>query len=216
MNFQEPKRFETTSYSAREQHDELRHVAIALVALLWIGALCGFVFLARYEGTPGLAGYAREHWPSGSKLQPSSDVCTAVIFLHPECPCSVASVEELAKINAHCRDKLKIIAVLSSPASNADWRDSFIKKSPVRSSLDSIRGITQIDDSGTESRCFGVETSGDLVLYGPLGNLLFKGGITYARGHTGDNPGGEDVIAAVNNNESVTIKRAPVFGCSLK
>jgi hypothetical protein len=52
------------------------------------------------------------------------------------------------------------------------------------------------------------------VLYDARGQLVFRGGITSARGHAGDNYGADAVAEFVNTgvrSRSLT----PVFGCSL-
>jgi hypothetical protein len=52
------------------------------------------------------------------------------------------------------------------------------------------------------------------MLYDGNGRLLFSGGITGARGHSGDNAGRSTVLSLLSRD---TVDRAetPVFGCSL-
>jgi hypothetical protein len=64
------------------------------------------------------------------------------------------------------------------------------------------------------ARRFAAMTSGHALLYGPNGHLLFSGGITFARGHSGDNPGCDAVIALITTGENES-RTAAVFGCSL-
>ena len=61
-------------------------------------------------------------------------------------------------------------------------------------------------------------TSGQVLLYQPSGRLAFSGGITPARGHSGDNPGSDAVLSLVRR-EARQADGVPVtcrvFGCPL-
>jgi len=61
---------------------------------------------------------------------------------------------------------------------------------------------------------FRIETSGDLVLYDADGRLLFHGGITSARGHSGDNLG-RSAIQALLWKEPAQTASTSSFGCPL-
>jgi hypothetical protein len=70
------------------------------------------------------------------------------------------------------------------------------------------------DHDGVEARRFGAATSGQVILYDARGTLLFSGGITPARGHSGDSTG-RDAILALLIDGSSEASETPVFGCSL-
>lgn len=70
------------------------------------------------------------------------------------------------------------------------------------------------DDDGLEARRFEASTSGEVLLYDAEGNLLFSGGITAARGHSGDNTG-RSALTALLARRGVSGSRTPVFGCPL-
>jgi hypothetical protein len=70
------------------------------------------------------------------------------------------------------------------------------------------------DEGGAEARRFGATTSGHAVLYSPDGRLLFRGGLTGARGHAGDNAN-LDALAAVLDGAPSPHINVPVFGCPL-
>ena len=70
------------------------------------------------------------------------------------------------------------------------------------------------DVDGLEAARFGVQASGQTLLYGANGNLQFSGGITASRGHSGDNLGRSAIVALVTTGESTT-NHTSVYGCSL-
>jgi hypothetical protein len=53
------------------------------------------------------------------------------------------------------------------------------------------------------------------VLYGTDGRLLFRGGITGARGHEGDSAGRDAVVALISGGVSSAAVSTPVFGCQI-
>ena len=57
-------------------------------------------------------------------------------------------------------------------------------------------------------------TSGQTLLFDRDGDLIFSGGITGGRGHSGDNAGRDAIVSLVESGES-TLDETPVFGCSL-
>lgn len=78
-----------------------------------------------------------------------------------------------------------------------------------------IPGVSLIRDTdGALIRQFGAFTSGQTLLYAPSGQLLFKGGITAARGHEGDNAGKEALLAILNSQKNA-LDESFVFGCSI-
>ena len=80
---------------------------VGVVALLFAWAAVvsgGFAVLMRYKSTPGEAHRPPAQWPRESRLQRASGQrATLVLFAHPECPCTRASVTELARLVAGAR-----------------------------------------------------------------------------------------------------------------
>jgi hypothetical protein len=89
-------------------------------------------------------------------------------------------------------------------------------QSDLWASAAAIPGVTPVrDDGGIEARLFHAETSGQTVLYGTTGDLLFSGGITSARGHAGDNAGRTAIVTLLTSDEAEGRGAPPVFGCPL-
>lgn len=133
------------------------------------------------------------------------------MFLHPYCPCSRASVEELNRLLGQCQNSVSVNVLFVRPKGVADdWANT-----PLRKVAESIPGVhVMLDGDGTEARQFGAESSGYTVLYSSRGDLLFSGGITGSRGHAGENPG-EDAVIALINGHSLPLTHSHVYGCDL-
>lgn len=186
--------------------------------LLWISILVwttlvttGLWFLWRYENTPGVTSSSPAQWPSISRIQLAGNQPTLVMLAHPHCPCSRASVGELARIMAHSQGRVMAYVLFTTPAgSSADW-----EKTDLWQSAADIPGVNVIKDSeGVEARLFNAVTSGQTVLYDTRGQLLFSGGVTRSRGHFGDNPG-QGAIISIVNAEAPELTETSVFGCPL-
>jgi hypothetical protein len=144
---------------------------------------------------------------------------TVVMLLHPHCPCSRASIEELSKLMTHCAGKLSAKVIAIRPAGvTQGWEQTDLARSAA-----AIPGVEVVaDDQGREAQRFGGATSGQTLLFAADGRLLFAGGITESRGHIGDNAGRsaiEAIVLAESNDISTTREtnpgQTPVFGCPL-
>jgi hypothetical protein len=112
---------------------------------------------------------------------------------------------------ARCQGQLSAYVLFLKPADTApDW-----EKTALWRSVAAIPGVTVVsDEGGREARLFHSATSGQTILFDRTGRLLFSGGITAARGHSGDNIGRDTIISLVTTGRANRTK-APVFGCSL-
>lgn len=191
----------------------VRHPAIlAALAAVWAAALVlELSVLWTYDATPGLAASAPTRWPDGSRVTRALDRPTLVVMLHPRCPCSRATLEELDRLLTRLRDRVDARVVFVAPRGLAgETEDTDLWRQAAR-----IRSVVAIrDDEAVEARRFNVFTSGQTMLYGTDGRLLFSGGITPSRGHPGDNMGVSTIVALVSG-QGVASGGTPVFGCSL-
>ena len=180
--------------------------------VVWLAVVAGgTVAMVRYSEAPGIARSAPDAWPTKSKLLRDRDRPTLVMFLHPRCPCSRASVGELERLLANVHGKLDVCVAFVVPPGAADtWEETDLTRR-----IGSLQGVRHYTDKdGTEAHLFGAETSGQTMLYDSTGKLRFRGGITAGRGHAGDNPGRsalEDLVLRGEANSTGT----PVFGCAL-
>src|SRR2546430_14419966 len=101
------------------------------------------------------------------------------MFAHPWCPCSRASVGELAQIMSKADGRLDALVLFHQPSAD----DEDLAATSLWQSASAIRGVTvKVDRDGEEAQRFGAATSGHIVLYDANGLLRFSGGITNARG----------------------------------
>lgn len=171
----------------------------------------GLALLWGYENAPGPTTVPPSQWPLDSSIHPPTDRAALIILAHPHCPCSRASIGELARLMAQARDRVTAYVLLLKPAgSSDDW-----EKTDLWQNAASIPGVeVVVDDDGAEAQRFHATTSGQTVLYNAEGHLLFSGGITGSRGHEGDNAGRSAIVSLLNTGEAEAAKTS-VFGCSL-
>jgi hypothetical protein len=177
-------------------------------------------WLVRYQMTATAATTtAPAQWPAHARIVRATDRPTLVMALHPDCPCSRASVNELSVLLARAHQRPAVQVIVCRPdGAPAGWDDSDL----VRSAR-AIPGATvSTDDGGADAAAFGATTSGQVVLFDAQGRVLFTGGITDGRGHEGDNPGLDAALAALgepNASSAVAgppaMRATPVYGCPL-
>jgi hypothetical protein len=191
---------------------------IGLLALAtWTAAVvAGMVGMVRYEARPAAAAADLEHrapmrWPATVRIAREAQRPTLVMSLHPQCPCSRASVQELAMLmsRADARVAAHVLFVRPSGAPS-NWLDTDLWKAASAIPRVSV----SIDPDGADSAALGATTSGQVVLYGGNGSLQFAGGITDGRGHEGDNAGLDAILALLRDEKPATVT-TPVFGCPL-
>lgn len=180
---------------------------------VWLGgSVGGYGLLLQYKATPGPLTQVPRHWPWQATLARSEFSPSLLMFAHPRCPCTRASLNELAQVLSSCRDTdLTARVIFHVPKSlPTDWTESHL----VAQARD-IHGVEVIwDPNGDLTKRFGVQTSGHVLLYDQEGMLTFSGGITGLRGHEGENAGRETVISFVRSRPR-NASPIPVFGCPL-
>lgn len=185
---------------------------LAMFVAAWAcSAAAGLLIIIHHKSTPGPAGHTVEWLPAGIGVPLNPDHPTLLLFLHPRCPCSLATLDGFARIMESCRGRVAGAVYCYRPADVGDewamtrsWRDA-----------GEIPGLqVTIDVGGRVAHRIGVVTSGHVVLFSPNGQLLFSGGITPTRGHSGENHGHDSVVALLNGTIPAC-QQTPVFGCPL-
>lgn len=194
------------SFIARWIH---RRIAVAIAGWALLVA-AGVIALFVYKGRPGSDGHPSAAWPQASALALASDRPTLLMFIHPDCPCTRASIEELSVIVDRADVHVRALVVVMG----ATGEDSL----PRTRTVDRARALPGVevvfDRGGIEAKRFGAETSGHVLVFDEGGRRLYSGGITGSRGHQGDNAGRARVLALLSKG-SADGASAHVFGCAL-
>lgn len=188
-----------------------RSFILAAGGILWLLVVAmGMKALWDYAQAPGTAATPPAYWPGESKIPPGADRAMLIMFAHPHCPCSRASIRELELVIARLQGRLSAYVLFYKPADSDDW-----EATDLYQSAKDIPGVeVLIDENGAEAHRFNVTTSGQVILYDVYGRLMFSGGITSSRGHSGDNAGRSAIVSLLTEG-SAGQSESPVFGCSI-
>jgi len=183
-----------------------------VLATLWLsGVVSGLWVVWAYENRPGADANPPQRWPAHTALVPATDRPTLVFVAHPQCTCTRASLNELAEVLARTPAHPRTYVLFLRPlVFDAGW-----EKTGLWRSASALPDATLIrDDDGVEARRFGVETSGQTLLYDGRGTLIFSGGITGSRGHEGANAGEASLVSLLTRGQADRTGTS-VFGCPL-
>jgi hypothetical protein len=141
---------------------------------------------------------------------PTAGKATVVVLAHPRCPCTRASLAELARLTARIGEVAETWVLFADPT-DVSWEESDLWRT-----AQAIPGVRVLADPGGDvAHAFGAFTSGQVLVYDRDGALVFDGGITPARGHEGDSVGRNTIVAHLLGGEEGSADAA-VFGCSLE
>jgi hypothetical protein len=192
--------------------NRLRLATVGATVMWGLTVGIGFLALQLHGASPGQGGRAVELWPDQSRVPLTAGRPTLVIAAHPLCPCTRATVAELTRVLTWCAGKVEVFVLILVPESAGHgWG-----LTDGLRGLGTMAGVHLFDDPGGEEAAkFGARTSGLVALYAQDGRLLFRGGITGARGHEGDNVGRQALLDLIQRNSSLFPRQTPVFGCPL-
>jgi hypothetical protein len=160
----------------------------------------GFHLAMSWEFRPG----APAMRPPASHADSNGPKLTVV--LHSQCPCSLATVENLQTLTPGERKKLHLTLVFVGP--NAKESRLWDKSASIP---EAERQVLSEDEALMR---YGAKTSGQALLYDSSGKLVFSGGITDARGVAGRSAGLDAIHDVLDGRRCITV--APVYGCSLQ
>jgi hypothetical protein len=198
----------------RQQRLFPRNIRTAMwlaVLFLWlVSAGSGMALLARYSSQAGELTSPPER--IASTREGSSRPFRLMMFAHPHCPCTSASLRELARLMSRRRKEIDATVYFYTPADKpAAWAMGRLWNVAAR-----IPGVrVEVDSDGRVARQFRSKTSGEIVLYDAMGHLRFHGGITQGRGHEGESRGKMAIMSLVKG-EGRNVEHCPVFGCPIR
>lgn len=163
-----------------------------------------------YANTPGRTASPAPVWPAATGLTREVGQPSIVMFAHPRCPCSRASIGELAVLLTKSAGRAQVVFYRPADAP-AGW-----ERTDLWESAQAIPGVrVSADPDGAEAKRFDAAVSGQTFLYDADGRLVFTGGITSARGHSGDNAGRLSVESWLRTGH-LAAPATRVFGCFLR
>ncbi len=189
-----------------------RTYVLVLACASWLStAVSGSALLWRYKYAPGTDALAPLAWPVASAIPRTLDRPTLIVFAHPRCACTRATLGELAQLMAHSQGRVSAHVVFFQPEGSApDWARGALWDAAA--AIPSAR--IHADAGGRQARLFRAQTSGHTVLYDAGGQRVFDGGITVARGHFGDNAGLRALTALVQGR-AAELWPSKIFGCPI-
>lgn len=196
---------------SRNQKKRLKSTIQTIFFLFWLTAIgTGIWNLARYANEPGQQALPPADFPSiGISGDPAKPVL--VMLAHPRCPCTRASLVQLSELMARHGANLNAFVLFYQPSSeDAGW-----SRGELWQMAEDIPHVTvRADFDAAATRLLGAHTSGQTLVYSAQGKLIFKGGITAGRGHSGENSG-RRAIEELLEKGSTEKKSSFVFGCAI-
>lgn len=190
----------------------MKNQKILIVTWLLL-VITGVGYLDYYKNSPGALDVSLvSQWPKLSKIPFDSRKPQLLLFVHPKCSCSVASLTEFSKLARAIGAKAVVRIIFSQPKGMKDQ----VENSDLWKQAKDYSGIDLIADrEGGEQFIFGVKTSGETILFDENGKKIFHGGITPSRGHEGDSKG-QDYILSWFKGLRKERNTASVYGCGIE
>ena len=185
--------------------------SLVLATIAWIAlSIAGLSAVWDHAGTPGVAAEVPDRWPaSGTELP--FERPQLLVFAHPRCPCTRATLRELARLTTSASGRLDVRVHFFVPRdATAEWRETDLWELARR--IPNV--LASPDPGGRLAAQFGVATSGQVLLFDRDGQLVFAGGLTPMRGHEGDSTGSAAIRAFLDAGRPHRAD-SPVYGCAL-
>lgn len=168
----------------------------------------GFVELFSLAFTEGSVGKITRT-PANTKLLRLEGRPQLLLFVHPKCSCSKATIVELRKLLLN-KEELSVKVIFTDHPADYSWINGELWEEAK-----SIPGVEVLVDSGNaEAKLFDVQTSGHALLFDEEGVQVFSGGLTPSRGHEGMNAGSYFIENWLKKRSQATFV-SKIFGCGL-
>ncbi|MEM6690639.1 MAG: hypothetical protein AAF664_14485 [Planctomycetota bacterium] len=194
----------------------------SLVGVWALVVASGMTWINRYGTTPGVTGDTPVMWPEEIPWVDQEQRAGLLMFAHPRCPCTRASLNELQRITDRAGIQADVIFWQpKNTQDETDWSDTSLIRQAK--SLSNLR--VHLDHGGRMTDRFDARTSGLCLVFEEYHGLLFRGGVTSSRGHEGVSDSHSLILKALANpssplfvgseSEGSRIDEFPVFGCEI-
>ncbi len=183
---------------------------------IWLASVCGgLVYLVRYDSRAAERGPIVLSWPADTGLAFESGRPNLLVFAHPRCPCTRATLENLAWEATRWPVQPRAVVLFLVPEGADAASASAFAETDIWRRAEELPGFEAVlDPGGREAARFGARTSGEVLLFGPTGKLCFAGGLTPSRGHQGPSTGTIALRDALLDPLAEP-RFSSVFGCAL-
>ena len=145
---------------------------------------CFFVVLPIVGNDQSFSTALSAKWPTSTELAKVTTSGHLIVFVHPYCPCTRATLKNLDVALDSIELHVSIVQLRTERLESIHSPISSIASLANKNNWNLI-----MDNEGVEAKRFGATTSGECLLFDAEGSLLFAGGITAGRGHLGNNEG---------------------------
>ena len=200
----------------------------AVPLLLALGGVASAVLVAReiaWSVTAG-PGDGVAGWPPSSRLPLPDSAPWALVFLHPQCSCSAATLEAVARLVGLCEDRIDWTLVVRADSEDPGFAARGGLTRRISRLVEGLHNVDRfVDENGREAGRFGVGTSGHTFLFAAgTYELIAQGGLTPTRGHFGETSMWGAICRSAGVSRSEAERRAaldgtldsPVFGCEIE
>ncbi len=133
------------------------------------------------------------------------------LFVHPKCPCSVATLENWTAIHRAAPDVMYQLVIVLPTGTQPDFSNGAALEWSKQNRWAQLR----LDRNGVFAHQMHAKTSGEVLYYDSQGDLEFMGGITRARSSPGDSTAARTLVDCIAHSAEKSIGINPVYGCSL-
>lgn len=138
---------------------------------------------------------------SGVATPPKGEDLRAVMLVHPDCPCTEASLNLYLNAVNKTKSPLKTLIVIPGPSRSS--RNITLARTIPNSQLKFL-------SAEDISKQYGISTSGHLLVWNGQ-KLVFSGGVTDARGEEVAAGAFDELTAVLGSTKAAG--ETPVFGC---
>src|SRR5687767_8113377 len=98
---------------------------LGVIVAAWALAVCsGMGLVWRYKAKPGAVAEAPTTWPAASAIARAADRPTLIMHAHPLCPCTRASLDELAEIMERFHGRVNAVVLFLQPdGTGREWKE---------------------------------------------------------------------------------------------
>ena len=132
-------------YSTTQSKNRPNRNAYRLLIANWaIGLVSGFSLIVSHNFATGNVSSAPIEWPDGINLESDANHPTLLVFIHPQCPCSSATIGELERLLADVNQQVKCTILMVCPSDHVDqWMKS--KNTERSKSIEGVQIVVDVD-----------------------------------------------------------------------